>query len=725
MIRRLREIVNGGLLAALGAWWYHADETGTRHPVVGRIRSGRGGFSGYPGRKRRRRGRIPMTGDLAGKRSGTADDGSCEAEIYVECDDTLNRIAELSGTFLWQVDAGGTYTFVSRAAEALLGYPPGDLVGRVRLCDLHPDEGREAFCRVISEAFGREEPFRMREMPVRARNGAVRWFSVSAVPLFDDGGKLCGYRGTDTDVTDRKRAEVVERVQRAIADGIVSARTPDEVVGIARRELGELMDTRNFLVAEYDEAAKTLRTLPDLSRDEKELPACWSGERSLTGMVIRNGRAMRFTKADIRRLADEGIIDLVGARAEVWLGVPMQNNGSVFGAVILQSYGDPAAYDDVALEILQVVANQLSVYIEKMRAETEASAVRRQLRDIIDFLPDATLAVDREKRVIIWNRAMEEMTGIPASEMLGRGDYAYTVPFYGEKRPQLMDMVFGYEPATAELYSPIIRNGDVYEGEAFCPAMNGGRGGWIYARVSPLRDAEGKVVGAIESIRDISERKRFELLIAAKTKELERHQETLIASMAILAEYRDQGTGDHVLRTKEYFRLLLERSGGEAFFPSEHIPLLWQAATLHDIGKVGVPDMILLKPGKLTPPEFDIAKRHTTIGSDVLLEAARILGDAPFIVYARQITEFHHEKWDGSGYPHGLKGEDIPFIARVMAIADVYDALVSGRPYKIPIPHEEAVAIIVAGAGVHFDPRLVRVFLGCAAEFEAIARGST
>ncbi|NLD96563.1 MAG: HD domain-containing protein, partial [Synergistaceae bacterium] len=110
------------------------------------------------------------------------------------------------------------------------------------------------------------------------------------------------------------------------------------------------------------------------------------------------------------------------------------------------------------------------------------------------------------------------------------------------------------------------------------------------------------------------------------------------------------------------------------------------------------------------------------IGGDVLAAAARILGEAPFISYARQIIEYHHEKWDGTGYPHGLKGEEIPFIARIMAIADVYDALVSERPYKGPIDHEKAVAIIVEGAGTHFDPVLVEAFLACADEFKSISQ---
>jgi PAS domain S-box-containing protein len=237
----------------------------------------------------------------------------------------------------------------------------------------------------------------------------------------------------------------------------------------------------------------------------------------------------------------------------------------------------------------------------------------------------------------------------------------------------------------------------------------------ISVLTKPLRRPDGEFRCFASIVQDISERKKSE-------RELARHQEAIIGSMAILAERRDHGTGEHIRRTKIYVQRLLELSGGERFYPPEHLPLLAQAAILHDIGKVGVPDSLLLKPGKLTPDEFEVVKRHTVIGGDVLGEAARILGEAPFIHYARQIIEYHHERWDGAGYPHGLKEEEIPFIARIMAIADVYDALVSERPYKGPIPHEEAVRIIVEGSGSHFDPRLVDAFLACADEFKALSR---
>ncbi|MGB4572282.1 MAG: HD domain-containing phosphohydrolase [Rectinemataceae bacterium] len=212
-------------------------------------------------------------------------------------------------------------------------------------------------------------------------------------------------------------------------------------------------------------------------------------------------------------------------------------------------------------------------------------------------------------------------------------------------------------------------------------------------------------------VHDITDRKKAESLLKKRARELAKNQEATISSMAILAEYRDRGTGAHIQRTKEYVKLLLEKSERAAYRSREDFDLIWQSAALHDIGKIGIPDSILLKPGKLTPEEFELMKTHTTLGSDAISKAEAILGEGSFLSYAREIAEFHHERWDGTGYPHGLKGEEIPFVARVMAIADVYDALVTERPYKRPIMHDEAVAVMKTEAGSHFDPGLVEIFL--------------
>jgi putative two-component system response regulator len=204
-------------------------------------------------------------------------------------------------------------------------------------------------------------------------------------------------------------------------------------------------------------------------------------------------------------------------------------------------------------------------------------------------------------------------------------------------------------------------------------------------------------------------------------------QDITIHTMASLAETRDNETGNHIRRTQFYVKTLAEKLSTHPRFSDllgdEHtIDLLFKSAPLHDIGKVGIPDSILLKPGKLTPDEWDIMKTHAAIGRDAIERAENTLGeDWPFLRFAKEITYSHHEKWDGSGYPQGLSGEEIPISARLMALADVYDALINKRVYKPPMTHAEARAIIVEGKGAHFDPDVVEAFLDLESEFSQIA----
>jgi putative two-component system response regulator len=223
--------------------------------------------------------------------------------------------------------------------------------------------------------------------------------------------------------------------------------------------------------------------------------------------------------------------------------------------------------------------------------------------------------------------------------------------------------------------------------------------------------------------------------VERRTREVQMVQDVTIMAMASLAETRDIETGMHIRRTQHYVRTLAERlrrmreeeSRDTASMPAElsdeMIEIMYKSAPLHDIGKVGIPDAILLKPGPLDAAEFEIMKSHTTLGLETIAAAEKLL-DAPssFLSVARQIAFCHHEKWDGSGYPHGLAGEAIPLPARLMAVADVYDALISRRIYKEPFPHERAVAMIEAGSGSHFDPTVVRAFLSEAETFRAIAQ---
>jgi len=225
-------------------------------------------------------------------------------------------------------------------------------------------------------------------------------------------------------------------------------------------------------------------------------------------------------------------------------------------------------------------------------------------------------------------------------------------------------------------------------------------------------------------LRDKSE--YLEAEVSKRTREVSAIQDVTILALASLAETRDSDTGNHITRTQLYVKALAEHLSTHPRFAKQltdgYIQLLFKSAPLHDIGKVGIPDRILLKPGKLDAAEFEIMKTHTTLGRDAIEHAEKRLGiQVGFLSMAKDIALSHQEKWDGSGYPEGLAGDAIPLSARLMAVADVYDALISRRVYKEGMPHEKAVTIIQQGRGQHFDPDLVDAFTVLQEEFRHIA----
>jgi putative two-component system response regulator len=211
--------------------------------------------------------------------------------------------------------------------------------------------------------------------------------------------------------------------------------------------------------------------------------------------------------------------------------------------------------------------------------------------------------------------------------------------------------------------------------------------------------------------------KLLEDKVRERTEELAHAQDVTYIGFAALAEFRDHETGAHIIRTQQYVRILAQylsiHPRFQGYLGNEEIGLLHKSAPLHDIGKIAVPDRILLKPGKLTPEEFDEMKKHTIYGRDAIAQAERALGDEKnsFLRLAKEIAYTHHEKWDGSGYPQGLAGDSIPISGRLMALADIYDALISQRVYKAAIPHDAAVEIIVNERGKQLDPDVVEAFL--------------
>ncbi|MGC9313156.1 MAG: HD domain-containing phosphohydrolase [Sediminispirochaetaceae bacterium] len=249
---------------------------------------------------------------------------------------------------------------------------------------------------------------------------------------------------------------------------------------------------------------------------------------------------------------------------------------------------------------------------------------------------------------------------------------------------------------------------------------------YTYAVYSAIRNSEGKVFAYSLVEKDLTERIHLENKLRESFEEIKETQSAAIIGFAKLTEYRDKDTGKHLERIREFTRIMALTLRAlpkyQDYITDEYLEDLTLSSILHDVGKVGIEDKILLKPGRLTAKEFDLIKRHVQLGGEALEVVDQKLNKKSFLTMGKEIARYHHERWDGNGYPEGLKGEEIPLSARIVAIADVYDALVSKRPYKEACSHEEAVQIIADEKGKQFDPEIVDAFLQNHPVFERIRK---
>lgn len=217
---------------------------------------------------------------------------------------------------------------------------------------------------------------------------------------------------------------------------------------------------------------------------------------------------------------------------------------------------------------------------------------------------------------------------------------------------------------------------------------------------------------------------RYVADVQEKTEQLSMMQRALIMVLADIVESRDRNTGAHVRKTAAYTEIILNEMRKKGYYAEQltdaYISDVVNSAPLHDVGKIQVPDAILNKPGRLDDDEFKIMKTHTTAGRDIISQAIELVPVSGYLNEARNLAAYHHEKWDDSGYPHGIAGEEIPLSARVMAVADVFDALVSRRSYKKPFTFEAAMDIIKEGSGKHFDPLFVDAFVSAEEEVRRV-----
>ncbi len=400
---------------------------------------------------------------------------------------------------------------------------------------------------------------------------------------------------------------------------------------------------------------------------------------NVTDLVIE--RHKKRVKERIRTLLPEG--------RERIAEMPLRgNNGREFVVVVKTS---------PLFRQQQVVGEIITIedITESRQAADNLRESQRFTADIIESLPDPTVVIDRNGRVLYWNREMVEITGFSAAYMVGRGDYEYALPFYGTRRPILIDMIINERLRFTKEYVYVRREGNVLYTETKTGQLKG-RQRILWGRAAPLFNTKGDIVGAIESVRDITDIKQFEDDLVQSHAKLEAIFAGTVSALASMTEKRDQYTAGHQQRVAE----LACAIGREMKLPAEMIEDINIAATIHDIGKLYVPLDILSQTGELTDIEFLFIKTHPTAGYD-------ILKSIPFDAPIAEVVQQHHERVDGSGYPRGLKGEEILLQARIVAVADVVEAMVSHRPYRPALGIDKALEEIQNNAGRLYDPLVV------------------
>ena len=403
-------------------------------------------------------------------------------------------------------------------------------------------------------------------------------------------------------------------------------------------------------------------------------------------------RLESVVRACFERAADPGPSEFImkmPSGPEIWTELSINNvsNGNSACQIVLR--------DITSRKNLEVEIGSLTAFQEKI--------LQNEIIGIITMTPDG--------HITNWNRGAINILGYSEKEVLGSNFFDLVVT--GERPVKKKGRHAMVNAGSSSVQIELLRK-DL-------------SGIHVMYFESMMRDAQNKPSVIIAFFFDVTEKVSLERESKELMIQLTQAQNVTILSLARLTEYRDIETGSHLERIMRYTELLANKLSSykeyRDYISREYIQDLVNSCPLHDIGKVGIPDQILHKPGKLTAGEFEIMKNHTVIGGDTIQQAEEKLRGRSYLLLGKEVAYYHHERWDGSGYPRGLKGEDIPLSARIVAVADVYDALTSRRPYKEAYPHDKASEIIRSSAGTHFDESIVKAFSGCENEFRKYTAG--
>ena len=618
-----------------------------------------------------------------------------------------NLFENMPGAY-YRTDREGNLIMINPEGAKLFGYNSlKNILGKNIAQHLYfaPEE-RKNYLKELEKNKGNLKDF---ELTLKKKNGTLLVISDTSHFYYDIEENLAGVEGIFVDITGRKQNEKMQKVLYNISQAANSPISLKQLYKAIHKELGTIIDTTNFYIALVDEKEDKIYFPYHQDEKDDDFPiAKFSTTNTLTAYVIKTGKSLLNNSNQYKEMADQGILTPMGTTTgkSIWLGVPLKIEDKTIGAIIVQSYTNPNLYSEDDIKFIEFVSSQVATAIERKSSEEKIKHL--SFHDSLTGL---------------YNRAYFE-------EELER----YNFPRYYPLSIVMLDVnglkvindTFGHHEGDrllqhlSQTLTSVSRQGDILariggdefaillpsttseEAHNFCErikkACQQDKIEPIYLRLNislghTTQEGEYK---DINSLLKAADRNMYQdKLFNGKSRE----KHFLEAFRIVLAE-RDPHTSDHAQRLQE-LALSLGKRVGLSEYQLGKLKLL---ALLHDMGKIGIPDSILFKTYILTPSEWKKMREHSRIG----YRMARNIPD--FAPIAQEIL-YHHEHWDGTGYPEGLKGEKIPFLSRIISIVDTYDVMQSRRPYKGPISKTKALKEIKRCAGTQFDPQLVEIFL--------------
>lgn len=344
-------------------------------------------------------------------------------EKLKESEERFRQITENSQEWVWEVDAKGLYTYASPVMESLIGYKPEEIVGKKHFYDLFIPEERLELKNAALKVFKQKKPFYDFENRNLSKNGKIVWLSTSGIPKLDEKGKLIGYRGADINITQRKRSEQIQKVLYNISNAVISTDNFGEFIELIRIELGSVIDTKNYYIAFYNEKTDMI-SLPFMA-DEKDSAEDFPAGKSMTAYVIKNKKPLLVNADQQEEMVKDGILEFVGPRSKIWLGVPLEIENKVQGALVIQSYTDEKAYDKSDMEMIEFIADQISILIERKKAEEALRLSEGKYRTLIETASEGFWLIDTKYITLEVNKSLCDMLGYSRNEIIGKTPFEF------------------------------------------------------------------------------------------------------------------------------------------------------------------------------------------------------------------------------------------------------------------------------------------------------------